>query len=376
MMKEDLLGQLESIAEKPSLYLRELKEKYSQKIALNFCSYTPVEIFHSFGIHTARFISTPKEIHKADIHLQSYSCNYARNALEAFLSDEYDFVDAVIFPQCCDTLQSLSDIFEVNELGNKVYHIPLPLTFDSEAARKYTQAVLSELFQNLEHQQGIDYAPKNLLNSISLYARLNASVSALYDLQGQKPGILSSRQLHQVARAAMTMPVEKAIKLLEQLAQELEEAPFEGSDSRSRLFISGSNLDSAKIMGLIDQLGGVVVDDDLCFGRRTFEPKSNAGGEPLQVLIENYASRINCPCRHTEQDRRINAVIKRGRRCNVNGFIFLLQKFCEPHYFDYPRFKNKLKEAGIPTTLIELESSARGLEQIRTRLQAFMEMIR
>jgi benzoyl-CoA reductase subunit C len=55
--------------------------------------------------------------------------------------------------------------------------------------------------------------------------------------------------------------------------------------------------------------------------------------------------------------------------------IFLFLKFCDPHAFDYPYMKAMLDQAGIPSLMFEIEDQLASEGQLRTRCEAFMEMI-
>jgi benzoyl-CoA reductase subunit C len=54
--------------------------------------------------------------------------------------------------------------------------------------------------------------------------------------------------------------------------------------------------------------------------------------------------------------------------------VFVLEKFCEPHAFDYALVAPALERAGIPHLLLEMEQTP-SLEALRTRLQAFFEIL-
>ena len=55
--------------------------------------------------------------------------------------------------------------------------------------------------------------------------------------------------------------------------------------------------------------------------------------------------------------------------------IFFLLKFCDPHAFDYPYLKEALDREGIPSMLLEVEDRLPADGQLRTRFEAFVEMI-
>ena len=50
-------------------------------------------------------------------------------------------------------------------------------------------------------------------------------------------------------------------------------------------------------------------------------------------------------------------------------------KFCDPEEYDYPVVKDDFDAADIPNLYIEVEQESSNAEQIRTRVQTFVEML-
>jgi benzoyl-CoA reductase/2-hydroxyglutaryl-CoA dehydratase subunit BcrC/BadD/HgdB len=53
--------------------------------------------------------------------------------------------------------------------------------------------------------------------------------------------------------------------------------------------------------------------------------------------------------------------------------IYFSLKFCDNNLLDFPLVKKKLNEKGVPVFLIEAERSFKNIEQIKTRIIAFLE---
>jgi benzoyl-CoA reductase/2-hydroxyglutaryl-CoA dehydratase subunit BcrC/BadD/HgdB len=68
-------------------------------------------------------------------------------------------------------------------------------------------------------------------------------------------------------------------------------------------------------------------------------------------------------------------LLKEVQESGARGVIFLLYKYCETHYFDYPDLKSALESKGIPTLLLEVEDPSYAWEQLKIRIQAFVEML-
>ena len=61
---------------------------------------------------------------------------------------------------------------------------------------------------------------------------------------------------------------------------------------------------------------------------------------------------------------------------DVEGAIFYVLKCCDARLGEYPHLRDKLKEEmGIPSLFLEGDYTAEGVEQMRGRIEAFIEMI-
>ena len=55
--------------------------------------------------------------------------------------------------------------------------------------------------------------------------------------------------------------------------------------------------------------------------------------------------------------------------------VYHALKFCDACLYDYALLRNRFTEVGIPVLYLETEYRDAGLEQARTRIQAFLEML-
>ena len=69
------------------------------------------------------------------------------------------------------------------------------------------------------------------------------------------------------------------------------------------------------------------------------------------------------------------SLLKDVQDSKAKGVIFLLYKYCEAHFFDYPDLKIVLESKDIPTLLLEVEDPSYSIGQLKIRVQAFIEML-
>ena len=146
----------------------------------------------------------------------------------------------------------------------------------------------------------------------------------------------------------------------------------------ARLMIVGADLDDPFLCNLIEDQGGIVVTDQTCFGTRImWEVIDEGGSDPLRAIAKYYITdRLPCPRTSGEQPRRAKFIIDMTRDFNVDGIIVEWLVSCDVWSGEHYMLKPLLKEIGIPCLSLEREYVPTFTGQLRTRIQAFLEMIK
>ena len=63
------------------------------------------------------------------------------------------------------------------------------------------------------------------------------------------------------------------------------------------------------------------------------------------------------------------------RDFNVEGVISEIIRYCAINIYDEPRARERLKDINIPSLVLELEYGVPITGQVKTRVQAFIEML-
>ena len=82
-----------------------------------------------------------------------------------------------------------------------------------------------------------------------------------------------------------------------------------------------------------------------------------------------------CTTRGSSLEERLAWIRGLASQSNSKGVVFVEVKFCEPELFDLPELRRGLKEAGLPSLVIEVDVSQAAGGQAATRLEAFREMM-
>jgi len=125
----------------------------------------------------------------------------------------------------------------------------------------------------------------------------------------------------------------------------------------------------------VEDSGGAVIWDDLCTGTRFFDGQMDEAIDPIEAIARRYFERVICPTKHLDLTYRGENLVRMANEKRADGVIFLFLKFCDPHAFDYPYLKEYLDREGLPNMLLEVEGQIPAMGQLRTRLEAFVEML-
>ena len=134
---------------------------------------------------------------------------------------------------------------------------------------------------------------------------------------------------------------------------------------------------------MIENSGANVVMDDICIGARHFWTDVEVGNEPLKNLVNRYLEKVSCPRTFKKRvgsyeddlENRFGYLGNFAREFNVNGVIHYVTRYCDTFAFDLPDVREYFKRAGLPILSIEDEYVTTGMARLKTRVQAFVEMI-
>ena len=338
-----------------------------------FCPFVPEELLQAAGAVPIRLMDIPVKISHAQAHLPAYCCHLVKSSLENYLRGELDFLQGIVFCQSCDTMKGLADIWAIQGRLSFQFNLIVPTRLNSPLARDYFRTELEGLKAALEKKLG-NIPAESLQEAIRLFNRIRDQLRTLYDRNRLDPGRLSGRGLANIIRAGYLMDRDQYLLLLTRLLDSWPEQS-EGKTPGVPLYLSGNIVHSGDWFSLIEEAGGRIVYDDLCSGARTLRLTVKEEGDPLDALVDRYFTTFLCPTKHQGIQTHQELLLKEVQESGAKGVVFIFYKYCESYYFDYPDLKKILEDEGYPTLLLEIEDPSQSREQMKIRLQAFVEML-
>jgi benzoyl-CoA reductase subunit C len=376
------LARVEQIYQDRGQRAKELKAE-GRKVIGYLCSLTPVEVITAVDLVPYRIMGNMRQtITHVDAYLETIACPFTRSCFDIALRGDYDFLDGFTVPHACDNIVKLYDIWAYNIKHAYAHFINVPHTL-SPASFDFFEAELETFKRSLERFSGREITIEGLNRSIQLNNEQRALVRKLYQLRKLDPPLLSGTEMTKVIVAIMSIPVTEANELLGGVIKEVEERGKGCQKKPARLMVCGTGNDDITFIEMVEESGANVVIDDLCFGTRPYWYEVEVSDNPLTSIARSYLEKINCPRTYRQSpgshqedlENRFGYLYEFAKDFKVNGVILYILRYCDTHTFDAPDVKEYLVGEGLPVLEIEGDYPAPSVTRLKTRVQAFLEMI-
>ncbi len=338
-----------------------------------FYSYFPKEILYAFERVPVRIFPTAPNGADAEPYLHKNFCALLKVTLASFLEDSVsEDLEGVIFSDTCDGQRRLYDVWRAYAQVPALAFLDLPRRVDALGQEFYAVA-LTRLVTKLEERFGQTLTVDALANSIHLYNRQRELWSELR--AGWVAGRISTATYYALRNLRFTSDPVTANAEIERA---LNAAPSSaGNAAGTRILLMGSLqvhhglIDAAEVAG-----ARVVAEDSACDERDVSAaiPEQGARDGLIRALAAHY---LDAPApRLRDLPRRLDYLGRLADTRRAQGVICSYYKFCDLFLVEFPVVKKFFQYKGIPILLLEDEGDAALSGQARTRLDAFVEMLR
>ncbi len=344
-----------------------------QKIVGWTCTYTPEEIISAAQALPVMVWGNLGETNLADAYMPSNSCSFARSSFNAALRGEFDYLDAFVESTSCDNREKTYDMWTHYSRVPNLYLINTPHT-STETAHQFFYREIVKFKQWLEQTFRTQITEDSLGHAIAEYNENRDLLRRIYDLKMKRPPLISGAEYLTIALSGLVVPKAEHNSLMKQFLREVEsrqDLPHEGL----RLMVSGSVMDNTELVKLIESVGSTVVADDWCTGSRYFWGNVETDStDPLKAIAKRYLNRVPSSFMFNHEER-FSYTAELAKQFDVDGVIMFIIKYCDTHMFDAPNMRDQLKAMGLPVLYLEWEHSMSGFASLKTRIEAFIEMI-
>jgi benzoyl-CoA reductase/2-hydroxyglutaryl-CoA dehydratase subunit BcrC/BadD/HgdB len=290
------------------------------------------------------------------------------------MQDDIPELSGIVFMNSCDTMRRLNDAWQKVRPNDNTLLVDLPVSNDPGSVSFFAEE-LALLTDTLSQWSGNNITPERIENSIGRYNELAMHLNELkkrVDNGTLKDGSL---RLQTIYNKAATEPIKDVMEMIKQMIDETNEL----SDGGLPVYLFGNVLPDPEAFVLFESCGARIVSEDLCTGSRmTHSIETDKSSDVFKRLANGLLSRTACArtVDPINPGKMALDVVERANACNARGVIGHTVKFCDPYLARMPSVRDALKKEGISFLLLEGDCTMRSIGQHKTRIEAFIEMLR
>lgn len=373
------------LSEIHGLRIQELQEARAngRKVVGTFCVFVPEEIvWAADAIQVGLCAGAEAGTEAAEKILPRNTCALIKSFMGFKLARLCPFIescDMVVGETTCDGKKKAYEIFSDYA---PVYVMEIP-QMKRAADRVLWKSEVVRFKQAVEELTGRSITAENLRKAVALINRRRRVLQRLNRLRAAHPVPISGRDVLLINQVSFYDDPDRFTQKVEQLCDELEDKVRRGegvADGAVRVMLSGCPMaiPNWKLPYIIESSGAVVVGEESCIGSRNTRDLVDQSGttveEILDAIVDRYM-KIDCAC-FTPNTERLEHIVDMARELNVKGVIHYGLSFCQPYAIESFKVEKAIQKAGLPMLSIETDYSMEDVEQLKTRVEAFVEMIR
>ena len=293
----------------------------------------------------------------------------------------YDNCALMAVPITCDCKKKLAGYLSER---CPVCTLQIPVTKEDEDLEQYVRE-LYQFMGVLEQTTGNRITYDSLAEAMEKTGYAQYELSRFLKLKKQTPYLVRGTHVLAMMNAAAYMDPEQWGRQVHMVNRELERR-IKGQETVTRkqlprILITGSPIifPNIKIPLLIEEMGGILAADETCMGERGLSDPVVPVDRSFDGLMRSLAIRATRPCScptFADNRQRVYRLKQMIRDYRIEGVIYHVLRGCLVYDFEYRQIEEALGELGIPVIRLESDYNEEDVEQLRIRIEAFIELIK
>jgi benzoyl-CoA reductase/2-hydroxyglutaryl-CoA dehydratase subunit BcrC/BadD/HgdB len=373
-----------------NLHSGEIKEKLdaketgaAKKIIGSFCLYVPEEIVTAAGgIPIGLCSGADFATSEVEKHLPRNTCPLIKSFAGFRLGRVCPYIqsaDLVIGENTCDGKKKAYEWFATQK---PMYVVDVPHVRTDETKQMWRNEI-HRLAERLEQETGQKITPESLHEGIILANNKRRALQRLSKLRAADPTPISGLDSLLLTQAAFMDDPVRLADAINKVCDECEQRVAAGEGvapkGAKRILYTGTPMavPNWKLFNIIEKSGGVVVGEECCTGSRYYKDLVPETGETVDQMLDDIADRyFNIQCAiFTPNHGREQDVMQMAKDLNADGIIDCSLQFCTIYEMEAFGMELTAQENNVPYMHITTDYSTEDEGQLKTRIQAFLEMI-
>jgi benzoyl-CoA reductase/2-hydroxyglutaryl-CoA dehydratase subunit BcrC/BadD/HgdB len=308
-------------------------------------------------------------------------CPFARAQIGERLLKEnpyYNMIDMLVAPITCQHLKKVAEVWEY--YGDlKIFKLGIPLLPTGGFDLEYYVGRLRVLKDRLQAFSGNEITDEKMGEAIDLYNRMRGLFKKISLLRRAPPSVISTLDFVKLNHASFYADPVFMVDVLDSVYSELEGTQPSPQTEAPRILLIGPNIAHGdyRILELVKASGGEIVVEEMCEGIRYYWNNIEKAGDLFQSLGRGYlVDRIPCAFMGDSARKRLDFALSLVNDFNVSGIIWYELLCCETYDSESYYFAEKMGERNIPMLVLESDYGIADTGQVRTRIEAFIEIVK
>ena len=290
----------------------------------------------------------------------------------------YGTIDMLVAPITCQHLKKVAEIWDY--YGDmEIFKLGVPHRYDGDSELEYYTDRLRTLKDRLQAFTGNEITNEKISKAIELYNRMRDLLKKISLMRRTSPSPLSALDFVKLNHASLYADPAFMVDMLDSVYHKLKEKQPVSAVDTPRLLLVGPNIACGdyRILESVKAAGGDIVIEEVCEGIRYYWQAIENKGDLFESLAKGYLQdRLHCAFMTYAPKRRLDFVLKLVKDFNVSGIIWYELLYCETYDSESYFFAQKMREHNIPMLMLELDYGVAGVGQIKTRIAAFIELVK
>jgi benzoyl-CoA reductase/2-hydroxyglutaryl-CoA dehydratase subunit BcrC/BadD/HgdB len=350
------------------------------KIVGYFCNYAPRELIAASGAIPLRLADGGTYISKTrgERYIRSDACPFCKSCLDLFATDPlYRRVAVVIGASHCDQLRRLPEVIH-EQFGIPVWPVAVPRTRSDDSTRRMFRHEFDWLCAELENLTGERLQPDRLRAAMLEEEEKRQLLNSINEMRRAPAPRVREQDILRLVSAANILPAREFNALVVQEMARTDDMPAWTRPGVPKRILLGGSIVAEQDLDLVQMIEdqAAIVTDLLCTGVRSFidrlaVPESRDIRSLLDRLASFYFDQPGCI--HQRPNDEFYSLARRlAADLRVQAVVFKTLLYCDAYNFGTARME---RELGLPLLHIDTDYGEANREQVRTRVEAFLETL-
>lgn len=350
------------------------------KIAGIYCIYAPGELIRAAGVVPVSLCGKKQApIKDAERDLPASFCPLIKSSYGYAITETcpfFNFSDFLVAETTCDGKKKM---YEFMKEFKPLHLMHLPYTQTGQAALDYWMSAFKHLEAFLTSESGQKVSQQELLSQIREQNQIRQILFDVALLAADRRSPVKARDMLAVqeSKSFSVFPgkyLQSLIRLKTGLETFLAQSDLP-ENSAVRILLTGCPVGkgSDKIINIMENLGARVVYMENCSGLKGMSLAVDETCDPYEALVRRYLQ-IPCSCM-TPNPNRLSDIRQMVTQFEADVVVDLTWLGCHTYNAESLLIQNFVEqELDIPFLQIETDYSESDTEQLRTRIEALMEL--